>query len=99
MVEEKGEAGQPQAVDLTALDMEQLLGLFIGILAAKAWQYMGVRLTPGKKEAEKDLGKAAKAIDCAAFLADRLAPSLPEAEAGRLRAMITDLQINYAKQS
>jgi len=41
-----------QAVDLTALDIDQLLGLFIGILAAKAWQYMGYRLDPGKKEIE-----------------------------------------------
>lgn len=90
---------QPQAVDLTALDIDQLLGLFIGILAAKAWQYMGLRLAPDKKEAEKDLAKAATAIDCAALLTDKLAPSLPEAEARRLRAIITDLQINYAKQS
>ena len=90
---------KPQAVDLTALDIDQLLSLFIAILAAKAWQYMGVRLAPGKKEAEKDMTKAAAAIDCAALLADRLAPSLPEAEARRLRAMITDLQINYAKNA
>lgn len=90
---------EQQAVDLTALDIDQLLGLFIGILAAKAWQYMGLRLAPDKKEAEKDLAKAAAAIDCAAFLTERLTPSLPEAEARRLRAMITDLQINYAKQS
>jgi len=52
---------------------------------------------PGKKEAEKDLSKAAAAIDCVAFLTDRLAPSLPKAESDRLRAMVADLQINYAK--
>lgn len=90
---------EQQTVDLTTIDIDQLLALFIGILAAKAWQYMGIRLAPDKKEAEKDLAKAAAAIDCAALLTDRLAPSLPEAEARRLRAMITDLQINYAKQS
>ncbi len=42
----------PQPLDLTALDIDQLLGLFIGILSAKTWQYMGLRLTPGKEEAE-----------------------------------------------
>ncbi len=86
-----------QAVDLTALDIDQLLGLFIGILAAKAWQYMGYRLAPGKEEAEKDLAKAAAAIDCVALLTEKVIPSLPKAESDRLRAMVADLQINYAK--
>lgn len=86
-----------QAVDLTALDIDQILGLFISILSAKAWQYMGYRLAPGEEEAKKDLTKAASAIDCVTFIADRLAPSLPRADADRLRAMVADLQINYAK--
>jgi len=90
---------EPQGVDLTALEIDQLLGLFIGILAAKAWQYMGYRLAPGKEEAEKDLAKASAAIDCVAFLAERLAPYVPHEESRRLRAVVADLQINYAKAS
>ena len=97
MTEENDEG--PQAVDLTALEFDQLLGLFLGILSAKAWQYMGVRLTPGKGEAEKDMVKAAAAIDCVAFLADKVAPGLPAEEAGRLRSIVADLQINYAKKA
>jgi len=96
MKEERDEE-EPQAFDLTALDLDHILGLFTGILATKAWQYMGYRLTPGKDEPEKDLVKAADAIDCVSFLVERLVPTIPEAEAGRLRAMVTDLQINYAK--
>jgi len=99
MAEEDQKAEQPQAFDLAALDIEQLLSLFIGILAAKAWQYMGLRVAPGKKEVEKDMARAATTIDCIASLADRLATRLPEAEAGRLRSLITDLQINYAKNA
>ncbi len=91
------EEGGP--IDLSALDIDQLLGILIGVLAAKAWQYMGLRLIPGRREVEKDMRKAAIAIDCAAFMADRLAPRLQEAEARRLRAMIADLQINYAKNA
>ncbi|MBS7651799.1 MAG: DUF1844 domain-containing protein [Candidatus Bathyarchaeia archaeon] len=86
-------------IDLSALDIDQLLSILIGILAAKAWQYMGLRLIPGKEEIEKDMRKAALAIDCAAFMAERLAPRLPESEARRLKAMITDLQINYARNA
>ncbi|MBS7638438.1 DUF1844 domain-containing protein [Candidatus Bathyarchaeota archaeon] len=96
MGEEEG--GRVQ-IDLSSLDIEQLLSIFIGILATKAWQYMGLRLIPEREEPERDMGKAALAIDCAAFMADRLAPRLPETEARRLKAMITDLQINYAKNA
>jgi hypothetical protein len=91
------EQKEDQAVDLTALEIDQIVGLFIGILSAKAWQYMGYRLAPGKEEAEKDLKKAAVAIDCVAFLVEKMISSLPKAEADRLRAMVADLQINYTK--
>ena len=99
MTEENYEAGGPQAVDLTAFELDQLLGLFIGLLSAKAWQYMGVRLAPGKEDVEKDLAKAATAIDCVAFMTEKISSSIPEEEASRLRAMVADLQINFARQA
>ena len=99
MSREGTDAGEPQPVDLTAFELDPLLALFVGILAAKAWQHMGLRLAPGKEETEKDLVKASLAIDCVSFMVDRLAPSLPEGEAASLRAMVADLQINYSKQS
>ena len=89
----------PQALDLTALELDQLLGIFISLLSAKAWQYMGVRLTPGKEEAEKDLVKAAAAIDCVTVLVDKVAPFLEGENVGKLRSMIADLQLNYARQA
>ncbi len=97
MSETPGEEGEPQVLDLMALEIDQLLGLFLGITSAKAWQYMGLRLKPGAEEAEKDLKRAALSIDCTAFLAEKLAPHLPDGEASRLRAMVADLQLNYAK--
>ncbi len=89
----------PQPRDLTALDNDQLLGLFIGILSAKTWQYMGLRLTPGKEEAEKNLVKAAAAIDTITVMVDKLAPRLPEEELATLRTLVADLQLNYARQT
>ena len=59
MTGENSDVETPQALDLTVLELDQLLGIFISLLAAKAWQYMGIRLTPGKEETEKDLVKAA----------------------------------------
>ena len=93
------EREKPQAIDLTALELDQLIELFISILSAKAWQHIGVRLTPGKSEVEKDLGKASIAIDCVVFLTNKIAPTLPTEEANRLRAMVSDLQINYVKNA
>ena len=86
-------------LDLTAVELDDLLGLFIGILSEKAWQYMGIRLTPGKNESKKDMTKAQSAIDCVAFLTEKIAPSLSSDEVRKLRSMVTDLQLNYVKQA
>jgi len=93
MTEEK-----PATLDLTAVELDDLLGLFIGIMSEKAWQYMGIRLAPGKTEADKDMAKAQSAIDCVAFLTEKIVPNLSPDDARRLRARITDLQLNYVKQ-
>ncbi|HUS78007.1 MAG TPA: hypothetical protein VM050_05030, partial [Patescibacteria group bacterium] len=69
------------------------------LLSAKAWQYMGVQLTPGTDELEKDMVKASTAIDCVSFRVGRLATLLPESERGKMVAMVADLKINYAKQA
>ena len=99
MAEENPDQETPQALDLTVLELDQLLGIFISLLAAKAWQYMGIRLTPGKEETEKDLVKAAAAIDLVTVMVDKVAPFLDEDDVGRLRSMIADLQLNYARQA
>jgi hypothetical protein len=88
----------PATLDLTAVELNDLLGLFIGILSEKAWQYMGIRLAPGKSEVDKNMVKAKAAIDCVAFLTEKIAPSLSPDEDRRLRSMVTDLQLNYVKQ-
>ena len=52
-----------------------------------------------KEETEKDLVKAAAAIDLVTVMVDKVAPFLDEDDVGRLRSMIADLQLNYAKQA
>ena len=92
------ETEEPMSLDLTSFELELLIGLCINLFSAKAWQYMGVRLTPGKEEAEKDLVKAATAIDIVTVMVNTVAPYIDEDEIGRLRSMISDLQLNYARQ-
>ena len=99
MVEGKEESKGPIELDLTSFELEHLIGLCINLFSVKAWQYMGIRLTPGKEEAEKDLIKAASAIDLVTVLVDKVAPYLDDVEVGRLRSMVADLQLNYARQA
>jgi hypothetical protein len=86
-------------LDLTSIDTYTLLELFIGILSAQAWQNMGLRVKPGTQEAVKDLEKARTAIDCVSFLIDKLEPQIAKEKSDKLRRMLTDLQVNFARLS
>src|SRR4030042_1499741 len=96
MAEEKEEE-TTTAPDITSLDTYVLLGLFINILSAQAWQHMGLRLKPGANNIEKDLKRANTAIDCIAFLVNKLEPEIPENERRQLRNLLTDLQVNFVQ--
>ncbi|MGA2682752.1 MAG: DUF1844 domain-containing protein [Candidatus Bathyarchaeia archaeon] len=89
---------EPSSVDISLLDIYQLLNLFVMLLSEQAWRYIGLRIYPGTNEIKKDLVKAHVAIDCIIALVDKMEPYLDDAEKERLRRLITDLQINYAEQ-
>ena len=89
---------EPSSVDISSLDIYQLLQLFIMLLSEQAWRYIGLRVYPGTNEIRKDLVKAHVAIDCIIALVDNIEPYIEDAEKERLRRLITDLQINYAEQ-
>ena len=84
--------------DISTLDVYPILGFFLNILNVKAWQYMGLRVDPKTQKIQKDLKKAILTIDCVAFIIDKLAPQLEDDERNKLRALLTDLQINYVSQ-
>jgi len=84
-------------LDITTLDTYALLSLFIGILSAQAWQHMGLRVKPGAQEIEKDFERARVAIDCVAFLVEKLESHLPDAEKDKLKSLVADLQINFVR--
>jgi hypothetical protein len=85
-------------VDISTLDLYRLLQFFASILSEKAWRYMGLRVDPLSGEIEKDLERAHAAIDCIIFLVEKMESHLTVEESDRLRNLITDLQINYARQ-
>jgi len=99
MSERKDESEKVPAglVDMASLDTYSLLGLFVGLLAEKAWQTIGVRTKPGTDKVETDFDQARAAIDTVAFLAEKLGTRLPEEEKRRLDGLVADLKLNYAR--
>ena len=85
-------------INITLLDIYQLLEVFVMLLSEQTWRYIGLRVVPGTNEIRKDLVKAHVAIDCIIALVDKMEPHLDDAKKEQLRRLITDLQINYAEQ-
>ena len=99
MVEEKIDKEETtHSMDISAIDIYPLIGLLISIFNSKAWQYMGLRINPDTQKIERDLSKARVAIDCIAFLSEKLETQLNEDEKNRLRISLTDLQVNFVRQ-
>ncbi len=89
---------EPSPVDISSLDIYQLIEVFIMLLSEKAWRYIGLKVDPRTNKLDKDLAKAHVSIDCIIALVDKVEPNIDNAETERLRRLITDLQLNYAEQ-
>jgi hypothetical protein len=89
---------EPTSVDISLLDIYQLLEVFVMLLSEQVWRFIGLRVDPRTNKLKKDLVKAHDAIDCIIFLVDKMEPHLADKEKQRLRNLITDLQLNYAEQ-
>jgi hypothetical protein len=90
---------EPNPVDISDLDIYQLIELFILLLSEQAWRYIGLKVDPRTNKINKDLVKAQVAIDSIILLVDKIESSLDDAEIERLRRLITDLQLNYAENT
>lgn len=90
--DESGEAGELP-------DVYAVLALFLGELRNLAWLRMGLVANPGTGQIERDLPQAKVAIDTVAFLAQQLEPTVAPQERLPLRALVSDLQINFVEQT
>lgn len=88
-----------EAGELPVASVYDILQFVAGMLSEQAWQKMGLRLAPGQKEMTKDMTQAKLAIDTIAFIVDKLHPHIGENERRALRGMLSDLQLNFVKQS
>lgn len=91
------ETRQPEMVDIASLDVYSLLGLFLGIVAEKAWQTLGLRTKPGTDKVETDFDQARVAIDTVGFFAEKLRLRMSEDEKRRLEGLVADLKLNYVR--
>jgi hypothetical protein len=96
--ESENKTQEPSPVDISSLDINELVELFIMLLSEKTWRYIGLRVDPRTNKINKDLTKAHVAIDCIISLVDKIEPNLDKVEVESLRRLITDLQLNYAEQ-
>ncbi|MFQ5950496.1 MAG: DUF1844 domain-containing protein [Candidatus Geothermarchaeales archaeon] len=96
---EKDEPENQQQISLESIDTYSLLGLFIQILSAQAWQHMGLRTAPGSGEIKKDFDQARVAVDAVAFLVEKLRAHISDDEGEELSSLLADLQINFARQT
>lgn len=88
-----------EAGELPVASVYDILQFFAGMLSEQAWQKMGLRLAPGQKEMTKDMTQAKLAIDTIAFIVDKLHPHIGENERKALRGLLSDLQLNFVRQS
>lgn len=85
-------------VNIAFLDTYTLMRVFIGLLANQAWQDVGLVMNPQTQKIEKNMERAKIAIDCIAFLIEKLEPQLQNEEKEKLRSLLIDLQLNFVQQ-
>lgn len=70
----------------------------LSVLAAKAWEALGLVPSEATKQIERNLDDAQLAIDAAAALADVLRPRVAENERREIENVIATLRLNYVEQ-
>ena len=93
------ESGAPGAEELKPLDVYMALRAAFHQMAAVAWQMMGLQADPFTGKMHKNIEQARVAIDCAAFLLEKLLPRLQGQEARDYQSALTDLRLNFVKQA
>ena len=96
---EPGQEGAPAEQELEPLDVYALLRVMVAQLSSAAWQKMGLQPDPFTNALHRDTEQARVAIDCVGLVAEKLLPQLHGQEAQDLQSMLTDLRLNFVRQS
>ncbi len=80
-------------------DVYLLLQVSIMQFASLAWQKMGLQPDPFSNTIDRDIEQARLAIDAAGALVERLLPHLQGQQARDYQTLLTDLRLNFVRQS
>ena len=97
--EETKDAESPGAGDLRPLDIYMVLQASIGQFSSVAWQMLGLHPDPFTGKMQKDIDQARIAIDVTAVLVEKIRPHVQGQEARDYQTLLTDLRLNFVKQS
>jgi len=98
VAQEPPPADQPPETTEESLDTTRVVQWCISVLAANAWQGMGLIPNPATKKIERTLDDARLAIDAVAALAEHVKPRLSEPDRRQLDALLNDLRLNFLQQ-
>ena len=79
--------------------INEVLAMCVSMLAAHAWQRLGLQVSPLSGQLVKDLEEARVAIDSLEGLVEQLRRRLSPKEADELQAMLSNLRVNFVQQS
>ena len=101
-----GTSGQPgsgaagtQGIPLAALSASDLLSWVLSLLAAKAWEGMGLVASPLTSKVEKNLDEARLAIDAYAAVLDVVRTRTEESPRREMENLLTTLRLNFVEKS
>ena len=93
------QTAEPQGIPLGVLPARDLLMWFLGLLAAKAWEGMGLIPDAATGKIQKNLEDARIAIDAYAALLDVMRERLDNAQRREVETVLTTLRLNFVEKS
>ena len=93
------EKAGPRAVPIVALPTVDLLMSVLNLLAAKAWEGMGLVPNAATNQIQKDIGEARLAIDAYAAILDMVRPHVEDPPRRDLETLLMTLRINFVEKS
>jgi Domain of unknown function (DUF1844) len=89
----------PQTIPVGAFATRDLLAWFLGLLAAKAWEGMGLVPNPGTNKIQKDLQDARIAIDAYAAIFEAVRAQIDDQPRREMETLLTTLRLNFVEKN
>ncbi len=93
------EKAGPRVVPVVTLPTVDLLVSVLNLLAAKAWEGMGLVPNPAINQIQKDMGEARLAIDAYAVILDMVRTHVEDQPRRDLETLLMTLRINFVEKS